>query len=100
LTEGIVRNEYEYAIPIADATALLDKLAIAELSKVRYKIHYKNYVWEVDEFLGPNKGLIVAEIELTDKDEVFELPNWVSAEVTNDDRYYNSSLTQKPFNTW
>jgi adenylate cyclase len=57
-------------------------------------------VWEVDEFLGENAGLVVAEVELTSEDQVFEKPSWAGAEVTDDPRYFNSSLASRPFSSW
>jgi adenylate cyclase len=58
------------------------------------------HVWEVDEFHGDNDGLVVAEIELGREDEAFECPDWVTVEVTEDARYYNSNLAVRPFRTW
>jgi adenylate cyclase len=97
---GAVRHEFEYEIPLDDAQALLDQFAVAELSKRRFKIEKAGKVWEVDEFHGANHGLIVAEIELDHEHEVFELPDWVVAEVTGQEQYYNSSLSQRPYSTW
>ena len=97
---GATRSEYEYEIPQKDAEELLDNFCVAELEKTRYKIIYKNKLWEVDEFLGENEGLIIAEIELNDEDEIFEIPEWVANEVTGDERYYNASLVQNPYHNW
>ncbi|TWF41388.1 CYTH domain-containing protein [Chitinophaga polysaccharea] len=99
-TTGATRAEFEYEIPMDEASALLDQFAIAELSKIRYTLTYKDKVWEIDEFLGDNAGLIVAEIELKSEDESFERPVWVSEEVTADARYYNANLTTMPYNKW
>jgi adenylate cyclase len=57
-------------------------------------------VWEVDEFLGVNAGLVVAEIELDSEDQAFAKPDWIGQEVTADARYYNSSLVRHPFSSW
>ena len=57
-------------------------------------------LWEVDEFLGDNEGLIVAEIELQSEDEIFSIPNWVDIEVTSEEKYYNSNLTLNPYKNW
>lgn len=100
ITTGAIRTEYEYEIPLDDAKALLDQFAIAELSKIRYKIMYANKLWEIDEFLGDNAGLIVAEIELTSETEIFNLPDWVDVEVTTEEKYYNANLTITPYNQW
>ena len=97
---GATRAEFEYPIPKEDAQELLDSFAISDLTKVRYKINFGGKTWEIDEFLGKNQGLIVAEIELTTEDEEFELPDWIDTEVTGDARYYNSSLSIMPFTEW
>lgn len=97
---GLTRPEFEYEIPREDAEQLLNKFCVFELIKVRYKIVYKNKVWEVDEFLGENIGLIVAEIELENEDEQFEMPDWIANEVTGINKYYNSILATFPFSKW
>ena len=97
---GATRAEYEYEIPYLEATELLDQFAISELSKIRYEILFENHLWEIDEFLGENLGLIVAEIELEREDEQFSLPDWIDVEVTEEEKYYNSNLTQNPYKNW
>ena len=80
---------------------MLDNFCISELSKIRYFIpHDDGNTWEVDEFLGENEGLIVAEIELASEDESFLLPDWVDKEVTSEKKYTNSNLAVKPFSQW
>lgn len=100
LSVGATRPEYEYEISINDANELLDSFSISELTKIRYKIPYKNKTWEVDEFLDDNKGLIIAEIELKSEDESFDIPSWVGKEVTGVEKYYNSNLTIFPYRKW
>jgi adenylate cyclase len=100
LSTGATRPEYEYEIPFEEAKELLDNFSISELSKIRYKISFDNKIWEVDEFLGNNIGLIVAEIELTSEDESFSIPEWVDNEVTGQEKYYNSNLTIQPYKNW
>jgi adenylate cyclase len=99
-TKGISRLEYEYTIPAVDGEELLDNFGVSELVKRRYCVDVAGKVWEVDEFLGDNKGLLVAEIELDSEDEKFILPPWVTTEVTGDERYYNSNLSVMPYNKW
>ena len=99
--KGIVRPEYEYPIPISDARELLDKIgADRQIIKNRTKLSFKGKTWEVDEFFGKNKGLVVAEIELKSVNEPFEKPDWVGADVSEDVRYYNVSLMQHPYTEW
>ena len=100
ISVGATRAEYEYEIPKLEAKELLDQFAISELSKVRYEIPVENHIWEVDEFFGDNKGLIVAEIELLKEDEHFLIPDWIDIEVTSEEKYYNSNLTINPFKNW
>jgi adenylate cyclase len=99
-TIGATRMEYEYEIPVGEAIELLDNFSLSELSKTRYEIPFSGKLWEVDVFLGDNKGLIVAEIELESENETFDLPDWVTTEVTEEEKYYNSNLTVKPFKDW
>ena len=70
------------------------------IEKYRTKIVWENKLWEVDQFESENKGLIMAEIELTEPDEPFSLPPWIGEEVTGDPRYFNSYLSQNPYSTW
>ena len=97
---GITTPEYEYPIPMLDAKELLDTLCTSEIVKIRYKINYDNKIWEIDEFLGDNKGLIIAEIELQSEDEMYELPDFILQEVTGEKRYYNAQLSIMPFKDW
>lgn len=97
---GATRVEYEYEIPYQEAEELLNQFAVSELSKVRYNISMGNHIWEVDVFSGKNQGLIVAEIELKSEEETFDLPNWIDVEVTGEEKYYNSNLTQNPYENW
>jgi adenylate cyclase len=97
---GSSRSEYEYEIPQAEGQQLLDNFADTQISKTRYCITYKDKLWEVDEFLGDDDGLLMAEIELDTENEQFELPAWIDSEVTSDKRYYNSYLAQHHYNTW
>lgn len=97
---GISRAEFEYAIPVSDATELLKLCATPPLEKTRYRVEHAGFMWDVDVFSGANAGLIIAEIELPNPDALFALPKWVGTEVSNDTRYYNSYLNQHPYTTW
>jgi CYTH domain-containing protein len=100
LTSGASRAEFEYEIPLMDAEQLLLMCDGPLVEKIRYVIAYDGHSWEVDEFLGDNAGLVVAEIELQSEDESFSRPEWVGVEVTDDPRYFNSSLARKPYRLW
>ncbi|MCK9417666.1 CYTH domain-containing protein [Candidatus Dojkabacteria bacterium] len=99
---GISRDEFEYEIPYNDGLELI-KLCDKVIEKTRYKyypvVNLKSY-WEIDIFKGDNEGLIVAEIELENEDEVFYKPDWILEEVTGDPIYYNSNLVNYPYKTW
>jgi adenylate cyclase len=98
---GLARAEFEYAIPLADANAMLDQLCLRPLiEKVRHAVWHAGLRWEVDEFLNENAPLIVAEIELSDAAQVVSLPAWAGEEVTGDPRYTNSNLARQPFSRW
>jgi adenylate cyclase len=95
------RLEYEYPIPPAEAEELLERLcALGTVEKWRHFVPYAGREWEVDEFLGDNSGLVVAELELESEDARFERPAWIGAEVTSDPRYLNTALAQRPWRTW
>ena len=101
ITVGATRSEYEYEIPAADADEMLNDLCEKPIiEKNRYKIPLGGVTWEVDEFLGTNDGLIVAEVELQSEDQSFPKPDWIGEEVTDDPRYFNSNLIARPFSTW
>lgn len=97
---GISRFEWETAIALADAKPLLALCEKGAIEKIRYEIKVGNHVFEVDVFSGENDGLIIAEIELSSEDEIFEKPDWLGIEVTNDARYYNSYLNANPYKSW
>jgi len=97
---GATRGEWEYPIPLPDAEELLALCEQPLVEKVRRRIDYAGHVWEVDEFSGVNAGLVVAEIELASEDAAFDKPEWIGAEVTDDPRYYNSSLIKRPYSSW
>lgn len=100
-TSGASRREYEYPIPYQDALEMLRHLCEKPIiEKYRYKIVYEGLLWEVDEFLGENQGLVVAEVELTDEQQEIILPPWVDREVTTDPKYYNANLFKHPFSQW
>lgn len=98
--EGI-RKEFEYEVPYTDAVEMLEELAVSPIvEKKRYKIPFAGFIWEVDEFSGSNRGLILAEIELEHPAQPFDLPPWIGREVTNDSRFYNSNLARNPYISW
>lgn len=98
--DGLSRFEWEKDISSKDAEALLKLCEKGVIDKVRYEIKFGQHMFEVDEFFSDNSGLIIAEVELSHEDEVFDKPDWLGKEVTGDIRYYNSQLSKDPFNSW
>jgi len=97
----LVRREFEYSIPVADAEEMLRELCQNFLViKKRYRVECGSHVWEIDEFEGENAGLVVAEVELSAADEAVELPDWVGKEITGDTKYLNMCLCKLPFSWW
>lgn len=100
-TIGIARPEYEYEIPVAEAWEMLHTLCDPPLiEKIRYRIELDGVVWEIDEFEGDNKGLVVAEVELAHVDQAIALPEWIGSEVSDDPRYFNVNLAKHPYRQW
>lgn len=100
-TLGVCRQEFEYAIPLADAEVMLLTLCHRPIiEKKRYLVAYAGKQWEIDVFEGDNAGLIVAELELREEAEPYESPPWLGEEVSHDPRYYNTCLSQHPYKNW
>ena len=98
--DGTSRFEWEKEIPLLEANSLLLLCEQTIIEKKRYLIKSKNHTFEVDEFLGANEGLIIAEIELSSVKEKFLKPDWLGKEVTGISKYYNSELSKNPFKNW
>ena len=99
-SSGTTRMEWEKQIHPEEAKMLLSICENGIIDKVRHEIYIGKHLYEVDVFSGDNEGLIMAEIELKSEDEVFENPFWLGQEVTNDERFYNAYLSEKPYKTW
>ena len=99
-TTGASRAEFEYGIPLADARQLLAISDGPVVEKIRHLCPHEGMTWEVDEFLGANAGLVVAEIELQSEGQAFGRPAWLGEEVTGDARYVNANLAVHPFTRW
>ena len=91
---GYMRNEWEYRIPLEDGREMLQLPGVLSLSKTRYKVKYDGHIWEIDVFHGKLEGLVLAEIELSSPEEVFDIPDFVGKEVSDDVRYFNSNLVK------
>ncbi len=97
---GLSRFEWEKEIPVGEAEKLLLICEKGIIEKIRFEVKVGNHIFEIDEFYGENKGLIIAEVELDSETETFEKPEWIGEEVTNDKRYYNAYLSSHPYTKW
>lgn len=97
---GVSRFEWEHQISLAEAEELLRLSEPGIIEKIRFEVQNGEHIYEVDEFLGENDGLIVAEVELKSESESFSKPDWLGVEVTGDIKYYNSNLSKNPFKNW
>lgn len=100
-TLGVTRKEYEYEIPVEDANEMLDTMCEKPfIEKHRYFVVRGAHTWEIDVFEGDNEGLVVAEIELSDPEEPFDIPGWIGDDVSEDPKYYNVCLVNHPYKDW
>lgn len=97
---GTTRFEWEKEISLHEAKNLMGLCENGMVEKYRYQIKVHQHIFEVDEFLDDNKGLILAEIEINHEHERFEKPNWLGDEVTGIVEYYNSQLSKHPYKNW
>ncbi|MEA4935819.1 MAG: CYTH domain-containing protein [Paludibacter sp.] len=97
---GTTRYEWEKEISPIEAKELLQLCSSEVVDKIRYKVDFKGFIYEVDEFFGENQGLVVAEIELNHEDDFFEKPDWLGQEVTGIAKYYNAMLVNHPYCKW
>lgn len=101
MERGMSRDEYEVPVPMADAREMLDRLCEGiAIEKRRHLVIHEGSEWEIDEFLGENAGLVIAELELPSEEAPFARPTWLGAEITHEERYYNFRLSQRPYRHW
>lgn len=97
---GTTRQEFDYPIPVADAEALLALCVGGRIDKIRHYVEVDGHTFEVDEFRGDNAGLVVAELELESAGQAYPRPDWLGREVTEELRYYNLALAERPYSRW
>jgi len=97
---GISRPEFEYPVPLEDALYMMQNFCTGTMEKNRHYVEFEGHTWEVDEFLGDNAGLMLAEIELESAQEEFSFPPWIEKEVTDNPNYNNAYLAMHPFSGW
>ena len=98
--DGLSRFEWEKEICKKEADEIIMLCAADTIEKIRYVLEFDGNKFEVDEFQNKNNGLVIAEIELSSKNQLFKKPEWIGKEVTGIKKYYNSQLAQKPFSKW
>ncbi|MCD7900969.1 MAG: CYTH domain-containing protein [Bacteroides sp.] len=97
---GTARFEWEKEIPVSEANQLISLCLPGVIDKTRYLVKNGDHTFEIDEFYGDNQGLVLAEVELKEENELFEKPDFIGREVTGDPRYYNSQLRKHPYKQW
>jgi len=97
---GLSRYEFEYEILLSDAKKIVSISNSNFTEKIRHIIYFDSIKWEIDEFLGDNKGLLIAEVELESEGQHITLPDWIDSEVTNQNKYFNYNLALKPYISW
>lgn len=97
---GLSRFEWEKEIPVDEAKRLLEICEPGKIEKYRYDVKVGDHIYEVDEFLDENEGLVLAEIELEKEEDDFKKPAWLGVEVTGNLDYYNSKLLTRPYKQW
>lgn len=97
---GLSRFEWETEITTKDASDMLQLCETGLIDKTRYIVNFENQIFEIDEFHGKNEGLVIAELELTNENDKFTLPEWIGEEVTGNIKYYNAYISQNPYKSW
>jgi len=97
---GTTRFEWEKEISLTEAKSLLKLCEKGFVDKIRYEVMIESHIFEIDEFLEENEGLLLAEVELSHPQESFVRPHWLGKEVTGNLKYYNSQLSKNPFKKW
>ncbi|MFC3873364.1 CYTH domain-containing protein [Neisseria musculi] len=96
----VARSEFEYEIPLPHAETMMQTMCLFKLEKRRYKIDYRGFVFEIDEYFGDNAPLVVAELELLGEDAAFAKPQWLGREITSDGKFTNAYLSKHPYSEW
>jgi adenylate cyclase len=96
---GIVRPEFEYEIPIADAERMLSTMCQDDtLQKQRFFVEDAGATWHVDVYSGILQGVVIAEIELKQESQELILPRWIGKEVTGDSFYKKINMRARALN--
>ena len=97
--EGFTNFEFEYSIPRKDGETIMSNLSNT-IKKERFFLEIENQSWIIDCFKENNYPLEIAEIELSNEEEDFSLPSFISEEITGLTDYSNFNLANKPFSEW
>ena len=69
-------------------------LPATELATTRWQSHLAGRPTSVDVFHGELDGLVLAEVELREDEDPLPMPEGVSADVTDDDRFSGAALSR------
>ena len=88
------RYEFEYDIPLEDAELMLASCGTNATAKYRHYVPHGGLTWEIDEYDGILKGVVLAEVELDAIDQLIDMPSWIGSEVTAQARYRKINMLQ------
>ena len=91
--------EFEYSIPRKDGEKIMSNIS-NKIKKERFFLEVEKKSWIIDCFKENNYPLEIAEIELSNEKENFNLPSFISKEITGLKNFSNFSLAIKPFSNW
>ena len=97
--KGFTNFEFEYSIPRSDAETIMSNLSTT-IKKDRFFLEIEKKSWIIDCFKENNYPLEIAEIELSEEEEDFLPPTFISKEITGLTHYSNFSLANNPFSEW
>ena len=99
-SNGTTRFEWEKEIVLDEAKELMKLCEKGIIEKYRYYHKVEDHIFEIDEFLGDNNGLIIAEVELENENDFFNKPKYLGKEVSGNEKYFNSNLSKHSFKDW
>ncbi|OOG65731.1 adenylate cyclase [Sinorhizobium sp. A49] len=89
------RDEYEYEIPYLDAIEMFARALGKIIEKTRHEVEFGGHLWEVDVYSGEHRGLVTAEVELANCDDVPPQPTWIGPEITGNQLYSNRAMAMR-----
>lgn len=96
---GGTRYEAEREIDPAVAQELVRR-GPRKVAKIRHSVWLGSDGWVIDEFLGGNAPLVIAECERGSPVVDLTIPEFCVTEISEDPRFSNDSLSSIPYGTW